>query len=567
MKQKIISSILIVALMHYFQACVVYKDAKEDDLGGLVDSGSKITNAVLMTGELVKFNKSGGEMINKQEGITGTSDKGKKIFHPVSQIKQMYPVGSEDQISYKDLLKDTTVRISRLLLNNNQEVFFDSAGGAYIPSGYFLRGITDNNKYIEIPIGKILYVENKKIDGVMTFVATIGVLLGAGLVVILLALATKKSCPFIYSFDGEKYVFDAEPLGGAVAKAYERTEYSKLANLKEVDGVFKLRITNEVYETEYIDEMSLFVVDHPQGTEVTMNNDDSIFALKGMQRPIYAMDESGNDLMPFVKAKDEVMWMTKMPVNDGNKLRNKISLGFNKPDGAKKAWLVYNTGTTHWGSVMISEMLELYGTGLHDHYAKLNEKGDYYNTTMNFLQREELYEMKLMMNKGGKWESQGLLQGGGPFKTGERVLELDLTGVEGDRVEVQMNPPVGFWTLGYFSITYEPPLPATGREVKVASATDNNGNDVSGPVSLSDEEYHLMPRTGDWFNAEYKAPAKQEGFGRTVFMKTKGWYDIHMPVLTNGPDLVTLFGLVSRPGAVVKFSNERYTKWAEQVSK
>lgn len=567
MKRKIITSILIVALMHYFQACAVYKDTKEDDLGGLVDSGTTITSAVLVTGELVKFNKSGGEMISKQEGITGTSDKGKKIFHPMTHIKQMYPVGSEEHISHKDLLKDTTVRLSRLVLNNNQEDLFDKAGGAYVPMGHFLRGISDKNTYFEIPISKILYVENKKIDGVMSFVATIGLLLGAGLVVILIALATKKSCPFIYSFDGEKFVFDAEPLGGAVAKAYERTEYSKLAHLKEVDGVYKLRITNEVYETEYIDEMSLFVVDHPKGSAVTMNNDGSIFALNGMQPPVYAVDESGNDLMPFVKTKDEVAWMTKMPVDDGNKLRHKISLGFIKPHGAKKAWLVYNTGTTHWGSVMISEMLELYGTGLQDHYAKLNEKGEYYDNTMNFLQKEELYEMKLLMKTGDKWESQGLLQGGRPFKTDERVIELDLTGVEGDLVELQMNPPVGFWTLGYFGITFEQPLPASGEEVKIAITLDNSGKDISGLISQSDENYHLMPKTGDWFSAEYKAPAKPEGLDRTVFLKTKGWYDIHMPVLTHEPDLKTLFGFVSKPGAVVKFSNERYTKWAEQVSK
>lgn len=519
-----------------------------------------------MGGELVKFDKGGGEIITKAEGIAGHSANGKMLFHPSSQIKQMYPVGSESQIMLKDLQLDTSIRIAKLVLLNNQETVFDKVGGKYIPAGNFLRGITELNKYVEIPVNQILYVENKIVDGAMSFVATIGMLLGAGLIVILIALATKGSCPFIYSFDGEKYVFDAEPLGGAVAKAWERTEYSKLAHLREVDGAYKLRITNEVYETEYIDEMSLFVVDHPKGSAVTMNNDGSIFALKEMQSPVYASDESGNDLMPFIKGRDEITWMTKMPVNDGNKLRHKISLGFNKPIDAKKAWLVYNTGTTHWGSVMISEMLQLYGTGLQVHYSKLNEKGDYYNKTMNFLQREELYEMNLMMKTGDKWESQGLLQGGGPFKTDERVIELDLSNVQGDVVELQINPPVGFWTLGYFGITYEAPLPATGTEVKVATTKDISGADISTLINTSDEKYHMMPKTGDWFSAEYRAPAGKEGLERTVFMKTRGWYDIHMPVLTREPDLKTLFGLVSKPGEVVKFSNERYIKWAEHAS-
>lgn len=39
-----------------------------------------------------------------------------------------------------------------------------------------------------------------------------------------------------------------------------------------------------------------------------------------------------------------------------------------------------------------------------------------------------------------------------------------------------------------------------------------------------------------------------------------------MPELTKEPDLKTLFGLISKPGAVVKFSNERYIKWTERAA-
>lgn len=509
MKRKLFSSFLIVALLHYFQGCIIYKDTKNADTEGLQNSGTKVVSAVLFSGEVIKFDNNGGEVVARKAGTGGKSDT---------------------------------------------------------LTGCFVEGITDGKSFVQIPVDKVLYVVNKKVDGVMTFIATVGVLAGAALVVVLIALATKKSCPFIYSFDGTDYIFDAEPLGGAIAKAFERTDFSKLTHLKETDGVYRLRITNEVHETEYIDEMSLFVVDHPKGSTVTMNNDGKIYALKNMEAPVYTADENGEDITPFVREKDEVIWMSRMPVTDSNKLRHKISLGFNKPRGAKKAWLVYNTGTTHWGSVMISEMLELYGTGLQEHYAKLNEKGDYYNNTVNFLQKEELYEMKLLMKAGGQWENQGMLQGGGPFKTDERVMELDLTGVEGDMVELQMNPPVGFWTLGYFGITYDQPFPAKGRKVKVAKTLDNNGNNINDLISLSDEKYHLMPETGDWFSVEYRAPEKPDDLDRTVFMKTKGWYDIHMPELTKEPDLKTLFGLISKPGAVVKFSNERYIKWTERAA-
>ncbi len=60
-------------------------------------------------------------------------------------------------------------------------------------------------------------------------VLTLGVLAG-------IAAATKSSYLFIYSWDGEKYVFDGEPYGGAIMPALARTVWSELKHLKEERG-------------------------------------------------------------------------------------------------------------------------------------------------------------------------------------------------------------------------------------------------------------------------------------------------------------------------------------------
>lgn len=561
MFRKIFISLLMVATTHHFLGCAVYKDVKEFDIIKLEGKDTKINQVVMPNGTTYSFKKNGASVAAKGSGVSGINDEGKPVFYSIDNIKEAYCFDPPGKISVDSLKTDTTVLLSGLLLMNNTNVIFGKEHGKYQNEQLVIRGITDADNFIEIKAIDALYLVVDKLDGIMSFFATIGFIASVVGALLLFVVAAKKSCPFIYSFDGEKYVFDAEPLGGAVAKAFERTDYTKLENLKEVDGIYKIMITNEVYETENLDEMSLIVVDHPESTMAVMNNNGEVFALPDGEKVDFAYDEKGNDLKPFLLEGDMIAWQTKMPYADNTTTKHKIKFGFKKRPGAQKGWLVYNVGTTHWGSTMISEMLELQGKNLEEHYLNLDKKGDYYKTTMNFLQREELYEMNLLMKENNKWENKGVLQGGGPFKTERRVLELDLSNVNGDLIEFEVNPPPGFWTLDNFFICFDQPEISTSAEVKVARTLNHEGKEISSTIRNSDEMYHQMPKTGDWFRAEYDVPQAKPGTTRSVFMKTKGWYKIDMPVSDKEPDFLTLFRFISEPGEIIKFSNKRFQKW------
>lgn len=564
---KIFVSLLIVATTHFFLGCVVYSDGKEFNIIKLEGKDTKIHLVVMPDGNVHSFKKNGASVIHRVAGVSGTTKEGLLVFSPLDEIKEAYRLNPPEIITVDTLIANPTITFSGLMLKNGNKIEFNEKQGKFSLDHLLIRGVNDADKYTEIRADDALYLVVEKVDMVMSFAATIGVLVGSLVVAVLIALASKKSCPFIYSFDGDKYVFDAEPLGGAVSKAFERTDYNKLKSLKEIDGEYKLKITNEVFETEYIDEMSLFVVDHNENTSVTMNNDGSIFALAQGEKVEYATDEEGRDIKPFLVENDLLAWQTKMPFHDQNRKKHKIKFGFKMKKGAKKASLVYNVGTTHWGSTMLSEMLELHGKNLDEHYSNLDKKGEYYNFTMDFLRREELYELELKLKINGEFKTQAVLQGGGPFKTENRVVELDLSDIKGDMVEFEVNPAVGFWTLDNFTLHYDEPQKAFGKEIKVSKTIDDNGNDISEKISHSDENYYDMPTTGDWFFATYKTPPKKEGMKRTIFMKTKGWYKIQMPQTDKDSDMVTIFKLIGTPGEVIKFSNERYRLWIQNATK
>lgn len=132
------------------------------------------------------------------------------------------------------------------------------------------------------------------------------------------------SCPFLFASAGGKVQFVADflcrsPLGlrvnGRDTMGMLQTEdWVKVRGdqLTPVDGHYDLRITADLWETHYLDHMALLVVDHPEGTEVFV---DERFSLghqpplavhpTGPTRPVArAIDDTGRDVTAIVRDRD-----------------------------------------------------------------------------------------------------------------------------------------------------------------------------------------------------------------------------------------------------------------------
>jgi len=61
------------------------------------------------------------------------------------------------------------------------------------------------------------------------------------------------------------------------------------------------------------------------------------------------------------------------------------------------------------------------------------------------------------------------------------------------------------------------------------SARDNYNEDISEFLSAVDENYLAMPSVGDYFIVEFEAPDIDKNLTRTIFLKSTGYYEIHLP--------------------------------------
>lgn len=131
------------------------------------------------------------------------------------------------------------------------------------------------------------------------------------------------SCPMVFTWNGREFQFIGDALGvaplGARAgdDAYfpvDHDEYLQIpaGGLVEKDGYYDVRVTEELREVTYLDQVGLIAVDHPARTEIFTNDKFKAppfpeFRLFGVERRIYpvrARDGKGRDVLERLVKSD-----------------------------------------------------------------------------------------------------------------------------------------------------------------------------------------------------------------------------------------------------------------------
>ena len=146
-----------------------------------------------------------------------------------------------------------------------------------------------------------------------------------------------SSCPYLYTWNGERFEFVTDFMGGgemgyleeagvsepgAIATGSKRTpryntpdpvEYVRIRSdqLKAKDGRYELRVTNELEESMFVDRLQLIALAHPLGTEVYPNEGMSdppkpfrLFVTGNARPPLSASDDHGNDVLDLISKMD-----------------------------------------------------------------------------------------------------------------------------------------------------------------------------------------------------------------------------------------------------------------------
>jgi tetratricopeptide (TPR) repeat protein len=133
------------------------------------------------------------------------------------------------------------------------------------------------------------------------------------------------SCPMVFAWDGRKFEFIDDVLGVAPLGASSGDgDYFPVSSHEYIsipgqqlglrEGRYEIRITEELHEVSYIDQVRLIALDHPAGVDIVTNEKFKSppfpeFRLFGVTRrifPVSARDGNGRDLLDSVLRRDRV---------------------------------------------------------------------------------------------------------------------------------------------------------------------------------------------------------------------------------------------------------------------
>ena len=538
---RLISVALTFVILNLTVGCHNYFEVKSsskpsiETIYGMNDSGKTI---------VVHFNEKKWLLTRiqlKNNIIEGQLNEYK--FPPT--LKPVNPVKANRYLSRSDKTKDQKYLLKEVHLYLDQ--FADTG-----------------NSMVSIPVSSITKIEIYDKDSGSTVgswvLGAVGVTAGAFAVALVAVLIFKESCPFIYTWDGEKYQFAGEIYSGTIHKPLERNDYLKLPAYPGQKS-YTLKITNEVREIQNTNMLELLVIDHPENVNILMDKYGKVITLNQTAAPSSATNLAGENVTALVSSKDNLFYQSvssgpDIPLKDG------VILTFPGQADAKIARVAIHAKNSIILDYMMGQFHDMFGTA-YKRYMKNQQSAP--SNEMRQWSLDQGIPLSLYIERDGKWDFVDYYNIAGPMKYKDDVLSIALKGNETNPLKVKLEFGSFLWEIDYAAIDYSVDQNVTSYIASVKTALTAEKKDVVGLLNKDDSHYYTQPSVGDEAVVTFDLPEPPAaGLNRTMILHSKGWYALLLnPV--GKPDIEKLKAF-RQPGHFNLFIAEKLNEIKQWVS-
>lgn len=389
----------------------------------------------------------------------------------------------------------------------------------------------------------------------------LGVAAGVFVIVSIVALLLKSSCPFVYAYDGHAYHFVGEAYGGAIFAPLERDDYLPLPAYETQNQQYQLKLTNELQERQHTNLAELWVVAHPANTQVLLDQRGGVHTIASPQPALRAESLGGTDCTAQLATADNNAFLFNEEL--AGPAGRSLTLAFANPAAARTARLVLRAKNSLWLDYLYGEFAKKFGS-YYPSWA-LREK-QLPAATINQWLREQGMPLKVSVATTRGWQVVENIPLVGPLAARDLVVPLDLTNVAPGPVRVKLEAGFMFWEVDYAALDASPEQPVTLEKCRPQTALDEHGLDQRANLAAADAQYLQQPHPGMEVTLHYQsalaAPATQPR--RSAFLRTRGYYE-HIRHFEGLPNLPELYAF-RKPGHFMEFSKEKYHEAAQQLN-
>jgi len=413
---------------------------------------------------------------------------------------------------------------------------------------------------VQINLNAVEEIEVYHARAGLTILAVAGTIVGVAALVLLIALLTKSSCPFVYAVTPDGPVLVGEAYSGATGRSTQRGDLMPLPLLP--GGHARLWLANEARETQYTDQLELWLVDHAPGLRAVATADARPVLVEGALAPVRATDLAGADVTGLVAFGDGRFWQSdldRLSAEASPELREGLEVAFDAPVAGGRPVLELEVGNTAWMDLVFGRFFALMGDSLAVHVAGANDPAS--GPAIRAWREREGVDLSVEVLRSGRWEKVGLVPPVGPMAP--RRVAVPLPAAEpGSPLRVRLTGGLGFWRLDQIALSAlraDAPSPV---RLAPATARQGDGADVRALLAAADGRYQEMARPGDRVDLSFDLPPAEPGTVREAFLYTSGYYNVHPPPQRER-SISTLYTLRDEPRSLSRFSLDLYRSYRE----
>lgn len=372
---------------------------------------------------------------------------------------------------------------------------------------------------ITIPYTDISKVEVYDKDPGRSVMAVVGITLGVLVLIGVIIALTKSSCPFVYADDGDGFAFNGEIYPGAILPNLERDDYLKLHALKDINGYYNLKITNELKEIQNTDVTELIVVNHPESALVLMDQQGEVYTLQNETQPINVYcNDTKVSTKPFVTADQDYY---SFNTTESTSSPNEVVLEFNNSQNSNLGKLHLNLKNSYWMDYMYGKFTEQFGsyyTTFHNKQRKLPKE------TCEQWRSDQYIPLAVYMKQNNEWKFVENINTVGPLSSRDLVVPIPITSTN-EKIQIKLVSGYRFWDVDYAGMDFSKNEIVQQTTLKPLKAIDENGKNVTALLLEKDKKFLVQPNIGNEVTMNFAAVKASPNFKQSFFFKTNGYYE------------------------------------------